>query len=425
MSDSFNLGSAVVSFGRSYVFVAVLAAALGPWAREAQSAAPDEYIISIGDELEFDILEDDVEPQKFSVGSNGQLQLPLIGGVPVEGTTVTQAREAIRATYVSREIFVSPTIELSIASFRPVFVLGDVKTPGNYPFQMFMTAEQAAGLAGGILGPGGNEESRILERRAVEASLTGINAELARLATQLARIEAQLAEKEEIDWYSLPDEIRADLDQGQFDSLAGAQNQIIALDRDDRKTRESLMKNTIAEAETRLSLLAQRVEVIEGLIQRSREDIERTRAAVKRGVKSQSALAEEEQALSRLDVELLRLREERSAALVQIGTLQNEVTRLTTDRTRNLYAERQTVTAEVTRQRALRGAARDRLSLLNQWISNASGKKAEVLVDYQVKRRGTEGTSERLIASDDELMPGDLLTVKVKALDLPSAERPL
>lgn len=389
------------------------------------ASAPDNYIISIGDLLELDILEDTIEPQRFSVGSNGQVQLPLIGGVAVEGASVTEASARIRDTYVAREIFVRPTVELSIASFRPVFVLGDVKSPGNYAFQLFLTAEQAAGLAGGVTAPGGNEEQRVLERRDVEGTLTGIEAELARLATQLARIEAQLSDAETIDWFSVPEAIRAEVDRGQFDALAPAQDQILLLDRQDRSTRQALLQNTVTEAEARLDLLAQRVELTEGLVTRSRDEIERTRAAVKRGIKSQSALAEEEQALARLDVELLRLREERSAALVQIGTLRNELTRLETDRTRALLAERQQLTADTTRERARRGAARDRLALLTQWIQNGSGQKAEILVDFEVKRRGPNGMEELSIRAEDELMPGDLLTVRVRpTVDLVKAGAP-
>jgi polysaccharide export outer membrane protein len=68
----------------------------------------------------------------FLVDQEGLIQLPLIGGVKVEGLTTTEARELVKSrllTYLKE-----PVVSLRLVNFK-VSVLGDVTRPGVYPIQ--------------------------------------------------------------------------------------------------------------------------------------------------------------------------------------------------------------------------------------------------------------------------------------------------
>ncbi|HWW39898.1 polysaccharide biosynthesis/export family protein [Pedobacter sp.] len=68
----------------------------------------------------------------FLVDSNGDIQLPLIGSVRVNGLTTTSARELIQSklgTYLKE-----PVVSLRLVNFK-VSVLGDVAKPGVFPVQ--------------------------------------------------------------------------------------------------------------------------------------------------------------------------------------------------------------------------------------------------------------------------------------------------
>ncbi|WP_212524288.1 polysaccharide biosynthesis/export family protein [Actibacterium sp. MT2.3-13A] len=380
----------------------------------AATATPDSYSINIGDELEMDILDDSDPPQRYSVGSDGQVQLPLIGGVSVENITLGQARDLIRRTYVEREIFVAPTVELSVANFRPIFVLGDVRNPGNYDFQPFLTAEQAVGLAGGPAISTRNEEARVLERRNLQGALNGLDSDLARLVSQYARLQAQVSGRTEVRWADVPAEVRPDIDRELFDALKPKEDQIITLEERNRATRRRLIEEAVTEASNRIALIDQRETVQSQALERIRSELDRNRVLVTRGLKTQSAVTQYDQAVSRQEGELLQLREQRSAALVQLGELQSELSQIDTEWEKQLLSQSQAHWSEINKLRSQRTSLEDRLLLLEQWMNAATGTEAELLVEYRVRRRGRGGLQQMQLDPLDELAPGDLLVVVVK-----------
>ena len=74
--------------------------------------------------------------------------LPLIGKVSVAGRTVGEAQQLIQEQ-LADGVLVNPTVSVSIPEYRPIFVTGDVKTPGSYPFMFGETVKAAIATAGG------------------------------------------------------------------------------------------------------------------------------------------------------------------------------------------------------------------------------------------------------------------------------------
>jgi len=68
----------------------------------------------------------------FMVDQNGEIQLPLVGSIKIEGLTTTAARELIQLKLVA--YLKQPVVSLRLVNFR-VSVLGDVGKPGVYPIQ--------------------------------------------------------------------------------------------------------------------------------------------------------------------------------------------------------------------------------------------------------------------------------------------------
>lgn len=97
-------------------------------------AQAGDYRLNSGDVLTFDFLDDAELPVTATVSGAGVAQFPLIGGVEVIGLTVPEALAKLRSEYRRRDVLVDPKISLDISTFRPIFVLGEVKTPGSFPF---------------------------------------------------------------------------------------------------------------------------------------------------------------------------------------------------------------------------------------------------------------------------------------------------
>ena len=78
---------------------------------------------------------------------NGQVQLPTVGKIKVQGLTVGEAQELVQRKI--NEYFTNATVILKLVSFR-VSVLGDVQRPGSYfIYNNQITVLEALAIAGG------------------------------------------------------------------------------------------------------------------------------------------------------------------------------------------------------------------------------------------------------------------------------------
>ena len=384
-----------------------------PQSVSRQAVTPDSYVINIGDLIELDVLDDNEPPQRFTVGRDGEVQLPYVGGVEIAALSAGAAREKVRETYVSREIFVNPSIELSIAGFRPIAVLGDVREPGNFDFQPFLTAEQAVGLAGGPAISANNEEARVLERRSLEGTLGNLEFDLALAAAQFARVSAQLAGKTGIDWADVPTDLREGVTREMFDEHRAQEDQIIQLERQETASRRALMTEAATEAERRLTLLKQRETVQTEVLAAARAENARISDIVERGLAPRANAAEAQRVASNAEAGLLELREQQSAAMIQLSDVRAELTRFDSEREQALRTRSQEYLNEMRKAIANRASIQDRIRLLDQWMNAAAGMQTEMLIRYSARRRTRDGVETVALDPWDDLLPGDLLVVTV------------
>ena len=107
------------------------------------------YTLDAGDKLRVVVFGQDGLTNTYIVGADGSVNLPLIGNVSARGTTTPQLAstitERLKQGYV-RE----PHVSVEIEANRPFFILGEVTTPGQYPYVANMTTETAVAIAGGF-----------------------------------------------------------------------------------------------------------------------------------------------------------------------------------------------------------------------------------------------------------------------------------
>lgn len=106
----------------------------------ARSSSPDQVTVdapstvSNGDMLDVMVFESPDLSAKARVGEDGDVLLPLIGKVRVQGLSLADASAEIRARLMQRQFVKDPKVVVSISEFasRGVSVLGEVKKPGIY-----------------------------------------------------------------------------------------------------------------------------------------------------------------------------------------------------------------------------------------------------------------------------------------------------
>ena len=122
-------------------------------ARSAYAAAPSnyqpDYTLDSGDRLRVVVFGQDGITNSYMVDAGGNINLPLIGTVPARGAT-TQALSRVIAAKLKQGFVREPSVSVEVEAYRPFFILGEVTTPGQYPYVANMTAETAIAIAGGF-----------------------------------------------------------------------------------------------------------------------------------------------------------------------------------------------------------------------------------------------------------------------------------
>lgn len=113
--------------------------------------APDTaYRLGPGDQVRIITFGEQQLTGDFRVSDGGTLSVPLIGTVRATGLTSRQLADAISAELKRRKLFQDPSVVVEVTAYRPVFILGEVSKPGQYPFQPGMTVLTAVAVAGGF-----------------------------------------------------------------------------------------------------------------------------------------------------------------------------------------------------------------------------------------------------------------------------------
>jgi polysaccharide biosynthesis/export protein len=105
----------------------------------------------------------------YDVNSDGNIVLPAIGAIKVEGLSLEEARKLIQIS--SDKVFKSATVECKLLSYK-FTVIGEVRNPGTYiNYNNYLTVLEAIGRAGGI-GDFGKRDRVLIVRPAEKGSKT-------------------------------------------------------------------------------------------------------------------------------------------------------------------------------------------------------------------------------------------------------------
>lgn len=143
---------------------------------------PDDagYRLGAGDQVRVITYGEQVLTGQFSVDDSGRVSLPLIGPLQAGGLTTGEFSAKVAETLKSRKLIENPSVVVEIAQYRPVFVLGEVQRPGQFPFQPRMTVLAAVALAGGYT-PRAYRETVVVARNINGGTIQGKAGPLDRL----------------------------------------------------------------------------------------------------------------------------------------------------------------------------------------------------------------------------------------------------
>ena len=127
--------------------------------------ATSQYLLDAGDELRVTAYGLDSFSNNYVVNDTGNVSLPLIGDVAAGGQTVDQVQRAIAAQLAEKRIVNAPVVNVQVNQYRPFFIIGEVKKPGEYPFRPGTSVLNAISIAGGYTFRANTSKVAITRRR--------------------------------------------------------------------------------------------------------------------------------------------------------------------------------------------------------------------------------------------------------------------
>ncbi len=110
--------------------------------------ASGPYRLDSGDKLRIFVYGQTSLSRIYTVDNEGFISVPLIGGVKARGATTRSLEGTIRSR-LGGEFVRDPHVTVDIQQYRPFFILGEVRSAGQYPYLGGLTVDAAVAIAGG------------------------------------------------------------------------------------------------------------------------------------------------------------------------------------------------------------------------------------------------------------------------------------
>jgi polysaccharide biosynthesis/export protein len=371
---------------------------------EARSIA-EAYRFASGDRITINVFGHTDLSGDFLVDGAGSVSLPLVGAISIGGLTVQESEQEI-VRRLSNGYVRQPAVSVRINELTPIYVVGDVKTPGSYPYRYGASVLSAIALAGGVavteqMQPDfllADERLRILEstRRA--------------LIIRRARLEAQ---RDGAGAFEVPNLLAAQKDDNQIALDIASERELLDV-------QMQLLKKEVDLLRQQKPRLKAEIEAVQGQIRAESKQLELIQARVRDyktmqgkglGIISIAIELEREQArnegnLSRFEAEIWRLELGLGEIDIKVQDAHNLFTRRVMGELQDTRTKLQEIEATLPTARRIR-------DLKLQVTGGVAGINAERprLSIAIVRSRGNEATT--LNATEATLLePGDVVEVR-------------
>jgi len=388
--------------------------------------ASAQYKVRTGDILELDVSGIAGMRTRMPIDSAGTIRVPLIGPVKVAGMPLDEINNIVRQRLTAKTLpqlnpnsgqvqqifFDAAQIAVNVAEYRPVYVSGDVATPGQHAFRPGLTVRQVISLAGGY---------QSLKSRAADAMVTSsfdwqaeLNSELITLARErirLQRVRSQLAGDTKPPKFVLgnpgvgPDVVN---------EFMKSEIETFELDAATRNKELTFLRNAVENAKQRVAILKEQQEREKEGLDADTADYKRLLALADSGATTTSRLTDSRRNILFSSTRYLQ-------TTTQIGQLERELETLRRDREKLEETRRVALSQELWRVLSAIAASKVRIKFLTEKLTYAGGMRSIAsdndTVTIHVARQSENGVTKFVAGKDVALEPGDVVEVVMKAFD--------
>jgi protein involved in polysaccharide export with SLBB domain len=357
-----------------------------------------------GEAVEWEALSD-----SYAVTASGRISMPMLGEFDVDGRTSSEVAAAIGAEMQKRVgLATRPEISVEVETYRPIYILGSVEKPGDYPYRPNITTLQAVGIAGGFYRAGGLQRDRISAEGLLESSQLALQRGLIREA----RLKSELADRVDV---KVPKELEGRDVQG-----------LVADEEAAARARAEAFTSRIKAADSLKALLDEQIKTLDWKIASQNKQVELS----KRELQTYASLTSQGLALSTRQFALERSVAEAEARKLdfEMAALNARQDRQKADQTQNdvrnerrtkILAELTEIRGEIEQNRSKVGLQESLMAEANVTgptvVGNPDREVQETQPIFILTRRDPkrDTTSTTVVSAATALEPGDVLQVQI------------
>jgi polysaccharide export outer membrane protein len=406
------------------ILIMLYAWAIGPAAAQpsaaqasvAQSSAAEAYRIGAGDKIGIVVFGQPELSGEVIVDQSGNLRLPIVGDIQAVNLTPSELENSISRSleqgYVRR-----PVVSVKIAEFRPIYVLGMVRTPGLYSYQHGQSVLAAIARAGGI---GSSEQRSGLGSDLVQADERVRILEVSHAAL-LAKRARLMAQQKGDDRINFPDMSGLLVDPARIIQIRDSEQRVFLTERQAEAQEIDALQKQIPRLNAEIASLKQ-----QGDLEQRQRDLHQQLVAdyeqlSKSGLARKLTYIEVKREEARIEGNIARLKSEALKAELALGDLQFKITELHNSYQRRVMGElRETERSLLELSVTLPSAHRMHAARAQQmgWLTREEVQRPTITVV-----RAKETTAVKYDAAVEFLLqPGDVVQIGSllpPVLDLP------
>ena len=402
--------------------------AAAPGAASAYRLGPGEQItlrVVVWDSAELTFVDLAAISGSYTIGPDGTVMLPIVGTVEAAGTTTSALADTVAGDLQSLTgLSERPSVAIAIETYRPVFVLGDVARPGEYPFRPGMRAVQLLALSGGFYRLADELGSGLFrEGIRVTGNLREVRIDLASARIREARLRAEAADEVT---FERPAGLTHPDGEAAIEEIVAREQVLMSTRRQSLASQMSSLESTRELLQTEVRILEEKQKGIESQVELMSETVGNLSELVDRGLVRSPNFINSQRALMDLESRQLDAENQVFRARQSIGEIERDLNDVVQRRKTNVLAELQDVQAQIARLR-VREETQSRMLAETQAEAAMLTEDEEGMQDmvpvFRVSRETEDGLTTQIVTPDLELQPLDVLEVRwTSPEDVPGAE---
>lgn len=351
----------------------------------------------------------------YTVNTEGAVSLPLLGEIPATGMTTEEVAAAIAERLQQRaNLLKRPDVSVEIVQFRPIYVMGEVEKPGEYPYRPDLTALEALGIAGGMYRPRDSGFVRLeRDRITARSEIDSVRVETHRVVARRARLEAELAGEDKI---AMPPELREDTRTAT--ALIAEETAIMVARNAALKSKLAALADLKELYQREVVTLDSKIVAQDKQVALARREAKGVGSLVEKGLASTSREFAIERTVTELESQVLDYQTAALRAKQEIRKAERDALELQNDRKTKLQDELQDVRSKLD-QLAVK------LKLANALLNEIATAGPQIVSERSTKRtpvfsilRKSGGAVQRVSADENTaVLPGDVVRVETSSSD--------